>query len=83
MKFRLKKTSVSFVQQHDLMDCGPASLSMITSYYGNKFSLYNLRELCQIGKDGVSMLGIIHAAKEIGFDAFSVKLNFDQLIDNL
>ena len=65
--FRKKDQHIELIRQHDLMDCGPASLSMVTSYFGNKFSLHNLREFCQIGKDGVSMLGIIHAAKKIGF----------------
>jgi ATP-binding cassette subfamily B protein len=75
-----ERKQLEFIRQHDLMDCGPASLSMITSYYGNKFSLYHLRDLCQIGKDGVSMLGIIHAAKKIGFNTCSLKLDMEQLI---
>jgi len=77
-----RKQYIKLIRQHDLMDCGPASLSMITSFYGNRFSLYNLRELCQIGKDGVSMLGIVHAAQEIGFKAKAVKLSLNQLVYN-
>ncbi len=80
--FKSHNSNIKFVRQHDLMDCGPASLSMITSHYGNKFSLHSLRALCQIGKDGVSMLGIIHAAKKIGFTSKSIKLNLKQLVDN-
>jgi ATP-binding cassette subfamily B protein len=77
-----KNSNIKLVRQHDLMDCGPASLSMITNYYGNKFSLHSLRSLCQIGKDGVSMLGIIHAAKKIGFKPKSIKLKLSQLVEN-
>ncbi len=77
--FRKSNSNIKFVRQHDLMDCGPASLSMITSYYGNKFSLHSLRQLCEIGKDGVSMLSIINAAKKTGFKAFSTKLDLNQL----
>jgi len=77
-----KNSNIKLVRQHDLMDCGPASLSMITHYYGNKFSLHSLRSLCQIGKDGVSMLGIIHAAKKIGIKPKSIKLNLNQLVEN-
>ena len=80
--FRKKDQHIELIRQHDLMDCGPASLSMVTSYFGNKFSLHNLREFCQIGKDGVSMLGIIHAAKKIGFKTQSVKLDLRQLVNN-
>ena len=39
-----KMKQLEFVRQHDLMDCGPASLSMITSHHGNKFSLHHLRD---------------------------------------
>ena len=80
--FRKKDQHIELIRQHDLMDCGPASLSMVTSYFGNKFSLHTLREFCQIGKDGVSMLGIIHAAKKIGFKTQSVKLDLRQLVNN-
>jgi len=76
------KNNIRLVRQHDMMDCGPASLSMITGFFGNKFSLHSLRELCEVDKNGVSMLGIIHAAKKIGFNTKSVKLNINQLIEN-
>lgn len=79
---RKTKQQIKLIRQHDLMDCGPASLSMITNYYGNKFSLYKLRELCQIGKDGVSMLGIIHAAQKVGFKVKSLRLDLNQLVYN-
>ena len=71
---------IKLVRQHDQMDCGPASLCMITDFYGNKFSLNSLRQLSEIGKDGVSMLNIINAAKKIGFETLSVKLGLQQLI---
>ncbi|SIS47969.1 ATP-binding cassette, subfamily B [Zobellia uliginosa] len=74
------KNRIKLVRQHDLMDCGPASLSMVTYFYGNKFPLHYLRELCQIGKDGVSMSGIIHAAKKIGMETYSTRLNLDLLV---
>jgi len=77
-----KNSNIKLVRQHDSMDCGPASLSMISNYYENKFSLHSLRSLCQIGKNGVSMLGIIHAAKKIGFNPKSIKLNLSQLLEN-
>ena len=80
--FKNKSSYIKLVRQHDLMDCGPASLSMVTNYFGNAFPLHNLRQLCKIGKDGVSMLGIIHAAQKIGFEAFSVKLSINQLVKN-
>lgn len=46
------------------MDCGPACLSMISEYYGKRYSLEHLRENCFIGRDGVSLLGISKAAEK-------------------
>jgi ATP-binding cassette, subfamily B, bacterial len=41
--------------------------------------MQKLRELTEIGKDGVSMLGIAEAAEKIGFRASGVKLTLEQL----
>lgn len=46
------------------MDCGPACLSMISEYYGKRYSLEYLRKNCFIGRDGVSLLGISKAAEK-------------------
>ncbi len=65
---------MKFIAQHDQMDCGPACLAMIASYYGKKFGLQYLRNKCFITREGVSMLGITEAAKIICFKTFAVKL---------
>ena len=49
--------------QFDMMDCGPAALASIASYYGKNYSIPELREYCFLTKDGVSLLGIEDAAK--------------------
>jgi ATP-binding cassette subfamily B protein len=69
----------SFFQQHDQIDCGPACLSMITSEYGRQYSLQQLRDECYITREGVSLFGIIEAAKKMGFKTFSAKLTTEQL----
>lgn len=53
-----------FTKQPDAMDYGPACLSMISEYYGKRYSLEYLRKNCFIGRDGVSLLGISKAAKK-------------------
>ena len=45
-----------FTQQLDEMDCGPACLSMISKYYGKEFSIEKLKELAEIGKEGVNIV---------------------------
>ncbi len=63
------------------MDCGPTCLQMVAKYYGKDVSINKLRQYCDIQKQGVSMLGIINAAEQIGFNALPVKFTFSDLID--
>ncbi|MDD5014897.1 peptidase domain-containing ABC transporter [Pedobacter psychrotolerans] len=63
-----------FVPQHDQMDCGPAALSMISQYYGKNYTLQFLRDKSYITREGVSIAGISHAAKDIGLDPFIIQL---------
>lgn len=67
--------------QLDAMDCGPACLRMIASHYGREFNQARLRELCLIGKGGVSMLGMSEAAEKIGLRALAVRLTFKRLTE--
>ena len=66
-------------QQHEQMDCGPTCLRMVAKHYGRGFSIQKLREATQIGKEGVSLLGISEAAESIGFKTLAVKVPFKQL----
>ena len=65
--------------QHDKMDCGPTCLRMVARHYGRSLSLQKLRGLCQISREGVSLLGISDAAEKIGFRSLGAKLNLEQL----
>ena len=69
----------TYYQQHDAMDCGPTCLRMVAKYYERVFSIQKLREATQIGKEGVSLLGINEAAESIGFKTLAVKVPFKQL----
>lgn len=63
------------------MDCGPTCLYMISRYYGRVFALEKLRELTEIGKEGVNLLGISDAAEKIGFQTTALKLSFRKLLE--
>jgi ATP-binding cassette subfamily B protein len=69
------------VFQHDKMDCGPACLAMVANSYGKKFTIKSLRERSFLSKEGVSMLGITDAAKEIGLKPHPVMIALSTLID--
>lgn len=72
-----------FFQQRDQMDCGPTCLFMICRHYGRNFSLEKLRQLSEIGKEGVSILGISNAAEKIGFRTMAVQLTLKELKEEI
>ncbi len=72
-----------FTHQHDSMDCGPACLHMITTYYGQRYSLQSLRDLCFANRNGVTMLGICDAAEALGFRILGIRTSFEKLQNNM
>ena len=72
-----------FTLQLDSMDCGPACLRMVAKHYGRSYTIQTLRQRCFITRDGVSMLGISDAAESIGFRTTGVKINFEQLCNDI
>jgi ATP-binding cassette, subfamily B, bacterial len=69
-------------KQLDSMDCGPICLRMVAKHYGRSYSTAQLREMCEIGKDGVNLLGIAQAAERIGFKTLGVKITLQKLIED-
>jgi ATP-binding cassette subfamily B protein len=79
MPFKSKKPFPVY-KQSDAMDCGPTCLKMIAEYHGKPYPLQQLRRLCKITKQGVSVAGIMEAAEEIGLKTLSTELPLDLLI---
>lgn len=75
------KRKVPVYKQADAMDCGPTCLKMIAAFYGRQYPLQQLRQLCKITRQGVTMAGIKEAAETIGFKSLSAELPLPQLID--
>ena len=75
--------SFPFTLQLDAMDCGPACLRMVAKHYGRTYTLQTLRQRSFITREGVSMLGISDAAETIGFRTTGVKINFEQLCNDV
>ena len=72
-----------FHKQLDTMDCGPSCLQMIAEYYGQYYSLQTLREKAYLTRNGVSLRGINSAAKSIGFQTKSLRINWIQLSEQV
>ena len=70
-----------FYKQTDSLDCGPACLRMIASFYGRSVSLQSLRAKvhAQSGPKVASLLDISYTAERIGFQTSGVRLSFAQL----
>lgn len=71
--------SFPYYKQLDQMDCGPSCLRMIAKHYGRNYKLQTLRKLCDINRDGVSLLGISEASENIGFRSTGVKIDSERL----
>ncbi|VHJ02296.1 Bacteriocin processing peptidase / Bacteriocin export ABC transporter [Streptococcus pyogenes] len=63
----------TFVAQIDARDCGVAALASIAKYYGSDYSLAHLRELAKTNKEGTTALGIVKAAKLMGFETIAIQ----------
>ncbi len=66
--------------QMDARDCGPTCLQMIAKYHGRTYRLQTLRERSFITREGVSLMGISHAAESVGFRTMGVHLSPEQLL---
>ncbi|GHV22353.1 hypothetical protein FACS189428_4290 [Clostridia bacterium] len=77
------KKSFPHYRQLDAMDCGPTCLRMIAKHYGRTYSLQTLRGKSFITREGVSLLGISDAAESIGFHTTGVRIDFEQLANNV
>lgn len=68
--------------QHDRMDCGPTCLRIVAETFGKSYSLDELRDMCYLSKEGVSLFNLAEAAEKIGFRTLMVQLEYDKLIEN-
>ncbi|KFF25120.1 peptidase domain-containing ABC transporter [Chryseobacterium vrystaatense] len=76
-----RKNRFKFRYQKDRMDCGPVCIQMISDYYGKKYDLNFLREICNYGKQGVTINSLKGAAEKIGYDAHVIKAGLDEIND--
>ncbi|MGZ7242284.1 cysteine peptidase family C39 domain-containing protein, partial [Streptococcus pyogenes] len=59
--------------QIDARDCGVAALASVAKWYGSNYSLAHLRRLAKTNMEGTTALGIVKAAKEMGFETRPVQ----------
>jgi len=72
--FVRRKRRVPVLQQVSMVECGAACLAMLLSYHGRKTSIAEIREQCGLGRDGLSALNIVKAARKYGMRVRAVSL---------
>ena len=70
--FRRKRVP-EFVQMSST-ECGAACLAMILSYYGRRTGIAEVRERCGVGRDGLSALTLVKAARQYGLRVRAISL---------
>lgn len=60
--------------QLNAVECGAACLAMILSYYGRKTGISEIRKNTVIGRDGLSALSIVQAARRYGLKVRTISL---------
>ncbi len=68
-----------YIEQQSTSDCGPTCLAMIAQYWGQRYPLPQLRELCHVGRSGAQLQHIAKAAEAIGFQARPVRASWNYL----
>lgn len=67
------------VIQMEAVECGPASLAMILASHGLWVGLDELRDRCDVSRDGSTALNLIKVARQYGLEASGQKCEPDAL----
>ena len=68
------------VKQHDITDCGAASLASVAAHYRLQMPIAKIRQLASTDKKGTNVLGMIEAAEKLGLSAKGVKGPLESLL---
>lgn len=67
------------LMQMNAVECGAACLAMILCYYGRKTSVSEISEYHGVGRDGLSALSIVNAARSYGLRVRAVSVQENNL----
>lgn len=73
------------IRQHDISDCGPTCLAIITKFYGGIVSIAKMREIMGTNTTGTSLKGLAIGAESIGFKTETLKCisGMEDSMDNI
>ena len=61
------------------MGCGVACLAMICNFHGTRVDIDKIEEFCQPTVEGISMKGILDAARVLGLRACGIRSGINDL----
>jgi len=67
------------VKQRDLTDCAAACLASVAAHYRLQLPVSRIRQYAGTDKSGTNVLGLLEAAKKLGFEAKGAKGQLDSL----
>ncbi|MEV0237652.1 peptidase domain-containing ABC transporter [Nonomuraea sp. NPDC050786] len=70
---------VPVLMQNTVSECGAACLAMVLSFHGHRVSLHELTDRLQVGRDGLTALAVVAAARESGLTARAFSLEPEDL----
>lgn len=71
---KIRRKRVPQLSQVSMVECGLVCLAMILCYYGRKTTIAELRVRCSLGRDGLSALNIVKAARSYGMRVRAISL---------
>ena len=74
-----QKISTPILLQMHASECGAACLGSVLAYFGRWVPLTELREKCEVSRDGSSAASIVRAARHYGLECSGLSLRADQL----
>jgi ATP-binding cassette subfamily B protein len=73
------RRTIPFIRQMEYADCGAACLAMVLGYFGKRVDLRELRDVTAAGRDGVTALSMVTAARAYGLRVRGVRADLADL----
>ena len=67
------------ILQMDNAECGSVALAIILAYFGRYVPPSEVREICDVSRDGSKAINLIKAARQYGLEAHGMQLNMENI----